>query len=482
MSTKNILRKAEALFHQGKFEKAIEICKKVLEKKPKLFDARQILALSYQNSGEVKLALDEFEKALLIKANDPHTNNNIGNIYLDLKQYDLALKHYHRALNNNPSFAEAWNNLATCQLRTGNKTDAEANFRKAIRYAGNVSQFHSNLAEMLIDQGDFDKALKILLTSQELDNSTSNLYRNVFSIFMYQHRYQDAIEIADIGLLSENLSESELCELLVSKAILFWLFDNHVEAAQAIRLSEAIYKYRKNSVELNNLCTFHGFIKQILELNKSKKPNENIVNEVEEIYFISESHGFTANDNIVNYRNIPYKVRSLFILGAKVLHLIQEGSNKHKQSLSILFDGLPENSKVVMGVGEIDCRRNEGIFVHCLKHGLDYRNVIDEMLVKYIEILTIMAKPKGIEFILYGVPAPHKNQVNLLEQNKQDMFKELIKYFNYRLQSICQENNISFLNVYSLTEEEGISNLKYHIDNFHLSFNAVPTLFEMLQE
>lgn len=477
MSVQNILSKAEALFKLGEFEQSIQICQEVLEKKPKLFGARQILALSYQSSGKIKLALEEFEKALLIKTKDAATLNNIGNIYLDIQQYTLAEKYYSRAIKHDPLFAHAWNNLATCQLRTGNKVDAEANFRKAIMYGGNVSLFHSNLAEMLIDQGYFDKALKILLTSLELDHHSSTVYRNVLAIFMYQQRYQDALEIADMGLLSENLSESELCELLVNKAILFWLFDNPEEANQAIQLSEAIYQYKNDSVELGNLCVFHSYIKQLLMLDKPRptiEPEENI-------YFISESHGFTPNDNIVEYKNKSYKIRSLFILGAKILHFIQDENNKHIESLSLIFNGIPKGSKVVMAVGEIDCRRNEGILVHCLKRELNFKDVIDNMLSNYIDILKEQAEHNEFEIMLYGVPAPNQNQVNLLQVEHQEMFKQMIEYFNSQLRKNCHENNITFLDTYSLTVENGVSNLDYHLDSFHLNFETVPQLFKNLK-
>lgn len=482
MSVKNILNKADAYLKQGEFEQAIFICQEILEKKPKLFDARQILALSYQSSGKIKLALEQFEKALLIKNKDAATFSNIGNIYLDIQQYADAEKYYNRALKHDPLQSQAWNNLATCQLRTGNKVDAEANFRKAIMYGGNVSVYHSNLAEMLIDQGSFDKALKILLTSLELDHHTSTVYRNVLSIFMYQQRYQDALEIADIGLLSENLSESELCELLVDKAILFWLFDNPEEASQAIQLSEGIYQYKNNSVKLGNLCVFHSYIKQLLTLNKHQPTVESQDSPEANIYFISESHGFTPNNNIVEYKNKSYNIRSLFILGAKIFHLIAEQNNKHIQSLSLIFNGLPEGSKVVMAVGEIDCRRDEGIFVHCIKHELDYKDVINDMLIKYIDMLKEQVAQHNFEVILYGVPAPNKDQVNLLEVKQQETFKQLIKYFNQKLRTICQEGNITFLDTYLLTEENGVSNLQYHLDSFHLNFEAVPQLFKHLNQ
>ena len=484
MSIRNILKKAEALFHQGEFEQSIEICLAILEKKPRLFGARQRLAYNYQSIGKFTYALEEFEKASLIKPKSATTFSNIGNIYVELGQYDLAEKQYQKALKLEHLFPEAWNNLATCQLRIGNEVDAEANYRKAIMYGGSNADFHMNLAQMLIKQGLFNKALKVLFTSLELDHHSSKVYRSVLTIYMYQQRYQDALEAADLGLQSNNLSDGELCELLVNKAILFWLFDNPVEAEQAILLSESIYQHQQqtNSVALSNLCTFHSYIKQLLVLKKQKIV-EKREDDLESLYFISESHGFAPNDGIVDYEGITYQIRSLFLHGTKVLHLIQDKNNSHQQGLLSILEGLPEKSKVVMAVGEIDCRTNEGIFVYCLKNKLDYKHVIDDMLSQYIAMLNQQAKLYDIEILLYGVPAPNQLQVDLLcDMEQQELFKQVINYFNKKLKSLCDDSQFAFLDVYQLTEQNLVSNLDYHLDTYHVGFDTVPQLFKSLSK
>jgi hypothetical protein len=82
---------------------------------------------------------------------------------------------------------------------------------------------------------------------------------------MHLHRYQDALEIADMGLLSNALSDIDLCELLVGKAILFWLFDNVLEAEQALRLSVGVYSDQSNYRYMKNLKVFHRYLKQLVQ-------------------------------------------------------------------------------------------------------------------------------------------------------------------------------------------------------------------------
>lgn len=487
MSIKNNLAKAEATYRKGEFEQAISICQKVLEKKPNLFNAMQLIAASYQGLGELELALSVFNKLIVI--NDKHATsfNNIGNIYLAQKNYSEASKFYFKAQNIDPQMAQASNNLAICQQKLGDFIKAEANYKKAIMLDGKVAEFHYNLGVLFSDLGYFEPAMKIFLKTLELDKNKSSVYWHVVKIFMYQHRYQDALEVVDMGLVSQTLSDKELCELLVGKAMLFWLFYNPEELEQTLQLSNSIYSYENDSANMNNMIIFHRYIKTLLKnrqesscLYRQQALTEQEQVSIAPMYFVSESHGFAPNDTLINYQGQDYPIRSLFILGAKLIHLVSDIDNRYKASFNTLISGLPAGSKLVMGFGEIDCRSTEGIFVHCADHQLDFHQVIDGMLQRYILMLEQQGKEYDVEFIVYGVPAPHPFQTQKLDKNQKTQFKQLIAYFNESLKNLCNQHNLTFLDVYQLTQQNYQSNLKYHIDDIHLKAETVSELFGQL--
>ncbi len=483
MSIKNNINKIEALYRKGEFEQSLELSQELIKKKPKLFNALQLLALNYQALNRLDIALTTFQKA--IKINDKHasTFNNIGNIYFAQGKFKEAKKYFGKALSIEPLMPEATNNLATCQSKFGDFQSAEDNYKKAILLEGNRADFYVNLGELLAEQGKFDNATEVFLKSLGLDKSKGAAYWHIFKIFMYRHRYEDALEIADIALQSTILSEPELCEILIGKAMLFWLFYNPEEGEQAIHLSEAVHQYKDKSRHMANMAIFHNYLKMLFKIRKAQ-PSLYIAKEntsYKDIYFVSESHGFAPNNTFINYKNEDYQVRSLFVFGAKVFHIINERDNKFKESLLTLFNGLPIDSKVVIGFGEIDCRSNEGIFTYCKKSGKDFNTVIEHMIQKYISILKALAVEKNIEVIIYGVPAPHPSQIEqLLEEHDKAEFKEVLKLLNETLSQECQNEGISFLDVYQLTNEQGISNLAYHIDAIHLKPETVPELFSLI--
>jgi tetratricopeptide (TPR) repeat protein len=277
MSIKNNLAKAEAHYHKGEFEQAITICQKVLAKKPKLFNAVQVKAACYQGLGDLDSALSLFK--YLITINDKHasTHNNIGNIYLAQKNYSEASKFYFKAQKTDPQMAEPSNNLAICQQKLGDFSLAEANYKKAIMLDGKVADYHYNLGVLFADLGYFEPAIKILLKTLELDKNKSSVYWYIVECFMYQHRYQDALEAIDMGLLSNTLSDEQLCELLVAKAMLFWLFYSPEEVEQVLKLSNSIYSYENDSANMNNMIIFHRYIRTLLENRRKQKKTASFI-------------------------------------------------------------------------------------------------------------------------------------------------------------------------------------------------------------
>lgn len=482
MSIKNSLNRAEVLFNQAEFESSLAICQKILAKKPKLFNAIQLSALNYQAMGLIDKALIAFEKAIAINDHHASTFNNMGNIYLNKKDYETAVRFYAKSLKIEPLMAQAHNNFALCHYKLGDHDLAEAHYKKAILNDATVFEFYTNLGSLYAAQGKFDAAQEMYIKSLEINKENAKAYWSSFRVQLYSHRYQDTLEVADLAIMSQALAEHELCSFLVGKAIVFLLFEHFEEAKQAIELSEKIYQFEHMSSHMANMTVFHRYIKRLLSLRAQNTALYALTQDSnpKEMYFISESHGFSPNGTIVQYNNEAYKIRSLFIMGAKIFHLIDDRDNKYQVSLALLLEGLPTGSKVVIGIGEIDCRYNEGIFAYYLKSGKDYREVIDNMLEKYISLLKNIAETLQLEIIFYGVPAPHPYYVDKLQVDEQKAFKTLIEYYNQTLENLCQHYQIQFLDVYHLTNQNGQSSLEYHIDGIHLSPHVVPELFDAL--
>jgi Flp pilus assembly protein TadD len=480
MNIENVLNKAELLYKENNYSSAISLCLNLLKKKPKLIRAQLVLALSYKGENNFSYAINAFEVLLDIDPLNANVLHYIGQVYLSNLNYKSASRYFKKVLEIDDSCGTVYNNLALCEKNLGDFTSSSYNFKKAIEFEPESAEFYQNIGQLYLDAGFFDTSLIYFMKSFELKPSQKGIYFQLLTLNMYRHRYEDALEIADIGLLSNHLSDVELCELLVNKAILFWLFDNLPEALQAIKLSNmSVFSVESAHSNIHDLGAFHTYLSELI--------NYKILNPVlyqhevnRPIYFISESHGLSPAGIKVIENEEEYIIKPLFIKGAKVFHLTDKKSNKYLESLKLLFRGLDFGSKVILGFGEIDCRNNEGIFKYCNNSKLGYRVIIEAMIDEYLSFLNAQSKIKSYQLYIYGVPAPHVDRINELSIKDQKTFINIISCFNSIMKKGSVKYGFKFLDVYKHTNKNGASNMDYHIDGFHLTPPVISGLFESL--
>ncbi len=89
-------------------------------------------ALVYQDLGEMKKALEEFEEAITIAPENSSLHLNMGNALLLIGDRNRAEKEYREAIRLNPSNANAHSNLGTILEERGDLDGAEKEYMQAI--------------------------------------------------------------------------------------------------------------------------------------------------------------------------------------------------------------------------------------------------------------------------------------------------------------------------------------------------------------
>ncbi|MEQ1718233.1 MAG: tetratricopeptide repeat protein, partial [Hyphomicrobium sp.] len=89
-------------------------------------------AVAYAKSGETKLALEDFNRAVQLFAEYPPAYNNRGNLLVAVGQYAEAIKDFDRAVLLAPGYAAAYSNRANARMKLGQQGEAIRDFTKAI--------------------------------------------------------------------------------------------------------------------------------------------------------------------------------------------------------------------------------------------------------------------------------------------------------------------------------------------------------------
>jgi Flp pilus assembly protein TadD len=106
---------------------------------------------------DFKFALESFREAVELNPDYPEARNNLGKLLVHRAELDGAVDEFRKALALRPDFAEAHENLGLALLKKRDLDGAEAEFRSAA--ALNFSAAQINLGIVLGVKGQLDDAL-----------------------------------------------------------------------------------------------------------------------------------------------------------------------------------------------------------------------------------------------------------------------------------------------------------------------------------
>jgi len=209
---------ALANFFLSNFDLSKEIFEKIVSLDHNFINAHIYLARIYSRLDKLDLAINCYDKALLIK-NFFFLHNELGLIYLRKKNYkdsllnfietiklnknfyeayfniglvyhstnniNLAIKSFEEAIKYNPKYAEAFNNLGLLYVELNQLDNAIYNYNQAIKYNPNMHIAYTNLSQVYLSKGDFKKVDFFLSKSLDIKNNDTEAHRLKSVIIKY---------------------------------------------------------------------------------------------------------------------------------------------------------------------------------------------------------------------------------------------------------------------------------------------------------
>lgn len=162
VTTNNNWKKATDYYRRADYQNAAKILNKM--SLPKDSERLNVYAQTMLATQQLDKAATAYQKLYTVKK-DPFAKLVLGNIYNQQKKYDEAAKIYQQLIDANPSYIQAYVNLATLYKLQNNNAKAISVAQKGA--ANNPS--NATLAELVVsltmedkDSGDYKKALENL--------------------------------------------------------------------------------------------------------------------------------------------------------------------------------------------------------------------------------------------------------------------------------------------------------------------------------
>jgi len=115
----------------------------------------------YFRKKDYQKAIDEFEKAILLKPDYGDVYHNLGNVYKELGDFDKALVVYEKSLTINPNIWPSYQNIAFIYFLDKKYDLALENLEKAIKLQPQRLELIYNLGLIYLSKGEKEKAKEI---------------------------------------------------------------------------------------------------------------------------------------------------------------------------------------------------------------------------------------------------------------------------------------------------------------------------------
>lgn len=302
--------------------------------------------------------------------------------------------------------------------------------------------------------GQIDKPLIIAWLSLSLSNIDT------------WHETPERVSIAE-SIVPINLRTSgQFASYLL---IYYWINGRY---AEVYNLVKKYYEFLKMEDSFDDRLQriFFRYVLLLATSWQSNKAQYQYEDDLQQLYVIGESHSLSVSNMIIDWLGNQVRANTRFVMGVKMFHLAQTLPNHYKSCIESILNSIPSNSHLLVTIGEIDCRPDEGIWKIYNKNRKNIEELISETVAGYINWLEKRLTDKSfLSITIQGVPAPGYPLDNNILFDDKDRFLNMIHQVNRLIKDLTKLRGWNFLDVWSATANpDGISNSLWHIDGFHL--------------
>ena len=139
-----------AAYHNGQYEKALELFRRAIDINPDFTEGYNNLGLTYTEMQAEEKATEAFKKAIELNPDLAATYNNLGYVFYRLGSYSEAIEMYNEAIGRSGNNSSAYTNLGNAHYKLDRIEDAVSAWEKALeidpsneKAQRNLKRFHA---------------------------------------------------------------------------------------------------------------------------------------------------------------------------------------------------------------------------------------------------------------------------------------------------------------------------------------------------
>jgi tetratricopeptide (TPR) repeat protein len=147
----------------------------------------------YSEIGNIDMALVALERAVAINPTLSESRANLGNIYLQKGRLNDAIQQYQAALAVNPGDPKTYNNIGNAYMALDHLNDAGSSYRQAIQLDPNFADAYRNLALFYTRLEKYPDAISQLNHALALDSQNHQVYSQLGELYYRMGDYDKGL-------------------------------------------------------------------------------------------------------------------------------------------------------------------------------------------------------------------------------------------------------------------------------------------------
>ncbi|MGD8747367.1 MAG: protein kinase [Balneolaceae bacterium] len=195
----SLWRKYEAKGDTAFARNAESVLKKAEKLNNRLAPVQTLLGVVGSGTGDYKLAVNHFNRALEIDPNYTPAYRGLANVYEKQGKMEKAVATYQYAIALKPEISVGYNDLGAFYLRKGDFKAAIEQFKKEIALTPKNAGAYSNLGSSYYYQGKLEQASEAYQMSLALENDP-DVASNLAGVYYLKGSYEQAAKMYEISL------------------------------------------------------------------------------------------------------------------------------------------------------------------------------------------------------------------------------------------------------------------------------------------
>ena len=182
------------LCSEGQVEEALNKTTKLLERFPQSVDLNNICGVCHLRLKQIEIAIESFKRAIKIKPDFADPYNNLGNALYAGGRVGAAIDVYKKAIEVKPDYALAYYNMGSALQEIDKIEAAIVSYRQATKINPDYADAYNNLGIALWEQGEIAAAIDSYKRAIKINPNYADAYNNMGTALKDKGEIQAAIE------------------------------------------------------------------------------------------------------------------------------------------------------------------------------------------------------------------------------------------------------------------------------------------------